>query len=229
MKNCKISKIFLLLFSFFAFSFADKIIDPKNILDSSLVSYWNNALSIIEDECSANVVVLIFANDSEISNSQALSPTISIIYDSISGFEIYQNDFGNDNHFIIPSSFISNIIPEANEKLKIGETNDATHYVLTNVTRMLCNQKQNAANEEIYEELAIEEIYKSEQNSRIFSKNRILTAILLLFVVFLCVIGIKKKKAKDVNFSYMFNGMSRSSFFGGDFDNMKWSYGGKEE
>jgi hypothetical protein len=212
------------------FAFAGKIVDPKNILDSELVSYWDSALSVVEDECSVNVSVLIFAQDVKPSNSQTSLPTISIIYDdSISGFEIYQNDLGNDNHFVIPSSFISNVIPEANERLKIGAPNDALHYVMMNVTQMLYNQKHHAANEEIYEESADEEIYKSEQISHIFSKNRILTGILLLFVVFLCIVGIRKKKSKDVNYSYLFEGISRNSFFGGDFDNMKWSYGRKKK
>jgi hypothetical protein len=198
--------------------FSAQIINNAKALDSAFVSLWDYTLSSIEEDCSVRVFVSVLSDETE---TDLLTPTISIIYrDEASGFEIYLSGFEEESAFMIPSLFVTEIIPEANTMFSRGNANKATEYILVNVMEMIYAQNRS---------LTPEGIYEYEQKTTISVKKLFLVGIFLSFVVFLCIFLSKKKIFGDLNYSYFFNGMSKSGFFGGDFDNMKWSYDRKKK
>jgi hypothetical protein len=224
----KLSKIVFLSFLFFNSLFAAQIADENDVLSTSFKEYWNAALSTIEENFSVKINVEIFVKEKYAVEN---APTITVMYnDSSHGFEIYQSNFENESNFVIPSSFFLEIIPEANALFLEKKENQALEYIFVNIREMLYHYKTisddlSAENEESEKT----EFVKITKNLKISKKNLILIGLMLLIVVFLFVIFRRKKRSIPINTSNFFGGMSKSGFFGGDFDVMERLFNGKKK
>jgi len=224
----KLNKIICLLFLFFDLLFAAKISDENNVFSASFKQHWDSTLLLIEENFSVKINVFVFAEQDGGENEV---PSITVIYnDSSHGFEIYQSDFENESNFVIPSSFFSEIIPEANALFLGKNENQALEYILVNIWEMLYHYKI------VFEEQPVEdeflenaEFVKVAKNLTISKKNLILIGFMLLIVVFLFVIFKRKKQSVQTDSSNFFGGMSKNGLFGGDFDVMEHLFNGKKK
>lgn len=213
MKKSKFLLICVCICGFLSGIATAQISDERNLLDSSFVQYWNRMLSIMQDDCSVKISVSIFGEEkSENGTDYSLqTPELTVSYNDTSGFEIY---IAGENNFVITWSLLNEVIPEANAIFKSGRTNEATEYVLMNVQEMLYSQKLMLASDDFADE--------EYENPQKFNKKPYLFVFFAVLVVFLFVILSvtfrKKKKPELENCSYFFKGMSKSGFFGGDFD-----------
>jgi hypothetical protein len=196
-----------------------EIIDEKNMLDSAFLQYWNRTLEITEAERFVKVTVNIYGEEKQKSDEEADDletlklPEITITYNDTAGFEIFQSNFENfpnDSNFIIPSMIFNDIVPEANALFKDGKTIVAAEYVLINILETLYSPKMTEDIDEFAEE--------SGKTANISNKTLYFYAIPVVLIVFLFVIIRRKKKQKTESHSYLFNGMSKTDFFGGGFD-----------
>lgn len=211
MKMIKFAFVFMLA----GLSFAE-IIDKEKLLDASFVYNWNTEISRIEKEIGVKINLLISGNNKI--DAAGKIPTITIIYrNSLKGFEIYQSNFANESNFIIPSSFFLDVIPEANELFNSQKKNQAAEYILMNVKEILLYYNA----DDIVHNTQINNLTKK---AKFYGAKAFLAGFALSIVVFLYVVFGRKKKSANVNRSCFFGGLSRTGFFGGDFDNIEWSY-----
>jgi len=218
----KLNKVICLLFLFFDLLFAAKIVDENNVLSASFKQHWDSTLLLIEENFSVKINVFIFAGQNGDGN---VVPSITVIYDdSLHGFEIFQSDFENESNFVIPSSFFSEIIPEANALFLEKNENQALEYILLNIWEMLYRYKI------VFDDQPAEdEFVKVAEDLTISKKNLILIGIMLLIIVFLFVVFKRKKRVVHTDSPNLFGGMSKSGLFGGDFDVMERLFNGKKK
>ena len=192
MKNFKFFLIVLCFCGLFTSAFAGAIagiLDERNLLDEDFLQRWNNAIFTMESEFAVKITLLLLNEEKQVAGvpNNVQIPEITISHNDEAGFEIYLSNFDGESNFIIPSSFINGVIPEANDIFREGKASEAAEYILLNVREMLYSQKRVSAADEFEE--------KKREIPRNYNKvSYLLFAFSALFVLFVFIILLKRKK-----------------------------------